>query len=118
MPEPIIRTEHLSRFFGTVNAVDDLTVEVPAGIVGRVVSLRLSAPARTGAWSAQADFASISREFIRQADVVGGAGGRSTRRDRCRTASKLPYSSLPMETGGRLGATVARRAEGSGGRIQ
>jgi ABC-2 type transport system ATP-binding protein len=33
MPEPIIRTEHLSRFFGTVKAVDDLSLEVPAGIV-------------------------------------------------------------------------------------
>jgi ABC-2 type transport system ATP-binding protein len=33
MPEPIIRTEHLSRFFGTVRAVDDLSLEVPAGIV-------------------------------------------------------------------------------------
>jgi ABC-2 type transport system ATP-binding protein len=33
MPEPIIRTEHLSRFFGTVKAVDDLSLEVPSGIV-------------------------------------------------------------------------------------
>ncbi len=33
MPEPIIHTEHLSRFFGKVKAVDDLTLEVPAGIV-------------------------------------------------------------------------------------
>src|SRR5260221_4720256 len=33
MPEPIIRTEHLSRFFGTVKAVDDLSWEVPADIV-------------------------------------------------------------------------------------
>src|SRR5258708_1492235 len=33
MPEPIIRTEHLSRFFGKVKAVDDLSLEVPAGIV-------------------------------------------------------------------------------------
>src|SRR5215472_14532458 len=33
MPEPIIRTEHLSRYFGAVKAVDDLTLEVPAGIV-------------------------------------------------------------------------------------
>jgi ABC-2 type transport system ATP-binding protein len=33
MPEPIICTEHLSRFFGTVKAVDDLSLEVPAGIV-------------------------------------------------------------------------------------
>jgi len=33
MPEPIIRTEHLSRSFGTVKAVDDLSLEVPAGIV-------------------------------------------------------------------------------------
>jgi ABC-2 type transport system ATP-binding protein len=36
MLEPIIRTEHLSRFFGTANsvrAVDDLSLEVPAGIV-------------------------------------------------------------------------------------
>src|SRR6476469_447398 len=39
MPEPIIQTEHLSRLFGTVNgvntvkAVDDLSLEVPAGIV-------------------------------------------------------------------------------------
>src|SRR5258707_5303125 len=33
MPESIIRTEHLSRFFGTVKAVDDLSLEVPAGIV-------------------------------------------------------------------------------------
>jgi ABC-2 type transport system ATP-binding protein len=33
MPEPIIRTEHLSRFFGTVKALDDLSLEVPAGIV-------------------------------------------------------------------------------------
>jgi ABC-2 type transport system ATP-binding protein len=33
MPEPIIHTEHLSRSFGTVKAVDDLTLEVPAGIV-------------------------------------------------------------------------------------
>ncbi|MHB8600208.1 MAG: ATP-binding cassette domain-containing protein [Ktedonobacteraceae bacterium] len=33
MSEPIIRTEHLSRFFGTVKALDDLSLEVPAGIV-------------------------------------------------------------------------------------
>src|SRR5258708_10503380 len=33
MPEPIIHTEHLSRSFGTVKAVDDLSLEVPAGIV-------------------------------------------------------------------------------------
>ena len=33
MTEPIIRTEHLSRSFGTVKAVDDLSLEVPAGIV-------------------------------------------------------------------------------------
>ena len=39
MAGPIIRTEHLSRFFGTANtastikAVDDLSLEVPAGIV-------------------------------------------------------------------------------------
>src|SRR3954447_24691281 len=39
MAEPIIRTEHLSRFFGSagaanaVKAVDDLSLEVPAGIV-------------------------------------------------------------------------------------
>ena len=36
MAEPIIHTEHLSRFFGTgdtVKAVDDLSLEVPAGIV-------------------------------------------------------------------------------------
>ena len=33
MPEPIIRTEHLSRSFGAVQAVDDLSLEVPAGIV-------------------------------------------------------------------------------------
>ena len=33
MPEPIIRTEHLSRFWPAVKAVDDLSLEVPAGIV-------------------------------------------------------------------------------------
>jgi ABC-2 type transport system ATP-binding protein len=33
MPEPIIHIEHLSRFFGPVKAVDDLSLEVPAGIV-------------------------------------------------------------------------------------
>jgi len=33
MPEPLIHAEHLSRFFGTVKAVDDLSLEVPAGIV-------------------------------------------------------------------------------------
>ena len=33
MARPIIRTEHLSRFFSTVKAVDDLSLEVPAGIV-------------------------------------------------------------------------------------
>jgi ABC-2 type transport system ATP-binding protein len=33
MTEPIIRTEHLSRSFGAVKAVDDLSLEVPAGIV-------------------------------------------------------------------------------------
>src|SRR5438105_4480966 len=33
MPEPIIHTEHLSRFFGTIKAVDDLSLAVPAGIV-------------------------------------------------------------------------------------
>ncbi len=33
MPESIIRTEHLSRFFGPVKAVDDLSLEVPEGIV-------------------------------------------------------------------------------------
>jgi ABC-2 type transport system ATP-binding protein len=39
MAGPIIRTEHLSRYFGTANtantvkAVDDLSLEVPAGIV-------------------------------------------------------------------------------------
>jgi ABC-2 type transport system ATP-binding protein len=33
MPETIIHTEHLSRSFGTVTAVDNLTMDVPAGIV-------------------------------------------------------------------------------------
>src|SRR4051794_14054261 len=36
MPQPIIHTAHLSRFFGpanTVKAVDDLSLAVPAGIV-------------------------------------------------------------------------------------
>jgi ABC-2 type transport system ATP-binding protein len=33
MSEPIIRTEHLSRTFGEVKAVDDLSLDVPAGIV-------------------------------------------------------------------------------------
>src|SRR5438067_3401221 len=33
MAGPIIRTEHLSRFFSTVKALDDLSLEVPAGIV-------------------------------------------------------------------------------------
>lgn len=33
MIEPIIRTEHLSRTFGEVKAVDDLSLVVPAGIV-------------------------------------------------------------------------------------
>src|SRR5436305_10409720 len=33
MAGPIIRTEHLSRFFSTVKAVDDLYLEVPAGII-------------------------------------------------------------------------------------
>ena len=33
MADPIIRTEHLSRSFSTVKAVDDLSLEVPAGIV-------------------------------------------------------------------------------------
>jgi len=33
MPEPVIHTEHLSRYFGRVKAVDDLSLDVPAGIV-------------------------------------------------------------------------------------
>jgi ABC-2 type transport system ATP-binding protein len=33
MSEPIIRTENLSRTFGNVKAVEDLSLEVPAGIV-------------------------------------------------------------------------------------
>lgn len=33
MSETIIRIEHLSRSFGTVKALDDLSLEVPAGIV-------------------------------------------------------------------------------------
>jgi ABC-2 type transport system ATP-binding protein len=33
MSEPIIRTEHLSRTFGEVKAVDDLSLDVPAGII-------------------------------------------------------------------------------------
>src|SRR5437773_7085248 len=33
MLEPIIHIEHLSRSFGPVKAVDDLSLEVPAGIV-------------------------------------------------------------------------------------
>jgi ABC-2 type transport system ATP-binding protein len=33
MSEPIIRTEHLSRSFGDIKAVDDLSLVVPAGIV-------------------------------------------------------------------------------------
>jgi ABC-2 type transport system ATP-binding protein len=33
LTEPIIHTEHLSRSFGTVKAVDDLSLDVPAGIV-------------------------------------------------------------------------------------
>jgi ABC-2 type transport system ATP-binding protein len=33
MPEPLIHIEHLSRFFGPVKALDDLSLEVPAGIV-------------------------------------------------------------------------------------
>ena len=33
MPESIIHTEHLCRSFGTIKAVDDLSMDVPAGIV-------------------------------------------------------------------------------------
>src|SRR5579875_2543505 len=33
MPEPVIYLDHLSRSFGTVKALDDLSLEVPAGIV-------------------------------------------------------------------------------------
>ena len=33
MPEPVIHTEHLSRYFGAVKAIDDLSLDVPAGIV-------------------------------------------------------------------------------------
>ncbi|GCE25257.1 hypothetical protein KDA_07410 [Dictyobacter alpinus] len=33
MRELMIHIEHLSRFFGTVKALDDLSLEVPAGIV-------------------------------------------------------------------------------------
>jgi len=33
MPEPVIRIEHLSRSFGAVTALDDLSLEVPAGII-------------------------------------------------------------------------------------
>jgi ABC-2 type transport system ATP-binding protein len=33
MPEPIIRIEHLSRTFGKIKAVDDLSLVVPEGIV-------------------------------------------------------------------------------------
>ncbi len=33
MPEPVIHLDHLSRSFGTVKAPDDLSLEVPAGIV-------------------------------------------------------------------------------------
>ena len=33
MPESIIHTEHLCRSFGTIAAVDDVSIDVPAGIV-------------------------------------------------------------------------------------
>ncbi len=33
MSEPVIRIEHLSRSFGAVKALDDLSIEVPAGII-------------------------------------------------------------------------------------
>ncbi len=33
MPESIIHTEHLCRSFGTITAVDDLSMDVPAGII-------------------------------------------------------------------------------------
>jgi ABC-2 type transport system ATP-binding protein len=33
MPESVIHTEHLYRSFGTITAVDDLSMDVPAGIV-------------------------------------------------------------------------------------
>ncbi len=33
LPEPIIHIEHLSRSFGPIKALDDLSLEVPAGIV-------------------------------------------------------------------------------------
>jgi ABC-2 type transport system ATP-binding protein len=33
MSEPIVRIEHLSRSFGSVRALDDLSLDVPAGIV-------------------------------------------------------------------------------------
>jgi len=33
MPESMIHAEHLSRSFGTIKAVDDLSMDVPAGIV-------------------------------------------------------------------------------------
>src|SRR6476646_629834 len=63
MPEPTIRTEHLSRVFGAVKAVDDLSLEVPAGIVfgflgpngaGKTTTIHLLlgllAPTRGQAW--------------------------------------------------------------------
>jgi ABC-2 type transport system ATP-binding protein len=63
MPDPIIRAEHLSRSFGAVKAVDDLTLEVPAGVVfgflgpngaGKTTTIRLLLgliePAQGQAW--------------------------------------------------------------------
>ncbi len=33
MPKSIIHTENLCRSFGTIKAVDDLSMDVPAGII-------------------------------------------------------------------------------------
>jgi ABC-2 type transport system ATP-binding protein len=33
MPESIIHTEHLCRWFGTIKAVDDLSMDVPTGVI-------------------------------------------------------------------------------------
>jgi ABC-type multidrug transport system ATPase subunit len=79
--DPVIRTEHLARTFGAVRAVDDLTLEVPAGTVlgflgpngsGKTTTIRLL----LGLLAPTAGQATVlGYDTARQADAIRTASG-------------------------------------------
>ena len=89
MLEPVIRTEHLSRSFGRLKALDDLSLEVSAGIVFGFLG-----PNGAGKTTAMHLLLGLLEPTVGQATVLGFDSRAQAEQIRARTGALLEFHGL------------------------